>query len=266
MPGSSASGPLSEQKVEQQEPMTLDKELAQPGSSVSGPRSAQEAMQKQPKTVSTPTASRPRSMRGAVQHGQADEVVAAEALADEFSFIAFWKPGSPAPIPSRQETRQRTVLWWPMSKHRRKLALAETYAGEKRYPTVELLESFLAARPHPQGTLLDYLGRGVQVRDIYSKQNHLTVTFWLPRSTALEDAEATHEVHGTCVSNLWSILVDDHTEPSRENVLMRKNEPVEGVYAHTSGNRTKWCGRRRGVAAAWSLESLCGLWVPGMGL
>ncbi len=62
-------------------------------------------------------------------------------------------------------------------------------------------------------------------------------------------------VHGTGMTNFWSILGDGVLEPSQVNVLTRGGEPIEGMYAHTPANAAK-----RSFYAPWQMPwGRCGV-------
>ena len=107
--------------------------------------------------------------------------------------------------------------------------------------SLSLLESFLRARPLLHGSLLERLGQGRCVPDVYSTQGHLTVEYRPAVSWNLEGVEVAEGVHGTRMSNIWSIAGDNALHHSTVNVLTRNNQPLEGVYAHDSQRAAKCC-------------------------
>ena len=125
----------------------------------------------------------------------------------------------------------------------------------KRAQPLELLETFLKSRPRRSGgTLLDWLGKPEQVRDDYSARGHLTLQYFTGYPESLKEWKTKCGVHGTRVSNVWSILSDNNVEHSREKVVMWRDEPLEGVYAFTSGTSER-CSYYSPWQSPWAGES-----------
>ena len=132
----------------------------------------------------------------------ASEAAAAEAETPllpvpESAFAACWIAGQPAPIPLQSEVGQRYVEVFRCNKKWLQKACSEVYPENRREASVPLLESFLQARPLVNGSLLDRLGPGHCVRDVYSTQDHLTVEYRPTVTWTLEGVQVTEAVHGT---------------------------------------------------------------------
>ena len=159
----------------------------------------------------------------------------------ESAFTASWMAGQPAPIPFETEVGQRHVEVFRTSKKWFRKAQSEVDPELKLEVSESLLESFLQARPLLKGPLLERLGQGRCVRDVYSAQDHLTVEYRPAASWNLEGVKVAEGVHGTMMSSIWSIVGDNALHHSTVNVLTRNGEPLEGVYAHAPQRAAKCC-------------------------